>query len=574
MATIVKDLGAATAYGYAVEKGYTGTEEEFAELMASYASVAESAADSADAAAQSATNASNSATAAATSASSASTAATTASTKAGEAETSAAAADGSASAAAQSATSASGSATSASESASAAAQSATSASGSATSASGSATAAAGSAAAAAASEAAAREVEESIPADYTALSEDVSELKSQIDECSKVIETEEDTADLYIADKNGNVLAEFVNGHIKTKNFDSSKEQSLLFPTDSSANLDFSDSQGYVIMSLSNGNIKTKNFDSTLMTYSCEYLFSDGKLMLSYGYTDDVDAVICMGITGANDLFDFHSFYTKPHSILLRDCRTTDLTQVWSAGTDLHSPFQLLAVNDPDGYNASSTDPSYSGGNHTMKVNGETYKTASSRYVKYYADGVPVSSGCGVFNKFEIRWANNIQAYNCVKLDGTGRTSLIEYHDMIFDGIKFEEHVTLVPQEDIVLRLWHGFQTVAWATSVCDHVRFIEGANRNIYTSEDESGNPISGNAATSGIVEWGDEHAIEITVDVHYALGKRQYYSGTQGAAMNAESHKGRFFIIYGQSVNMGEDTGYDLRGSYRFFSTINGEV
>lgn len=30
---ITKDLGIATAYGYAVEKGYTGTEEEFAELM-------------------------------------------------------------------------------------------------------------------------------------------------------------------------------------------------------------------------------------------------------------------------------------------------------------------------------------------------------------------------------------------------------------------------------------------------------------------------------------------------------------------------------------------------------------
>lgn len=194
MATIVKDLGAATAYGYAVEKGYTGTEEEFAELMASYASVAESAADSADAAAQSATNASNSAMAAATSASSASTAATTASTKAGEAETSAAAADGSASAAAQSATSASGSATSASESASAAAQSATSASGSATSASGSATAAAGSAAAAAASEAAAREVEESIPADYTALSEDVSELKSQMSGITTATATDEGKA--------------------------------------------------------------------------------------------------------------------------------------------------------------------------------------------------------------------------------------------------------------------------------------------------------------------------------------------------------------------------------------------
>lgn len=41
MAVIQKDLGIATAYGYAKSQGYTGTEEEFAELMASYASVAE-----------------------------------------------------------------------------------------------------------------------------------------------------------------------------------------------------------------------------------------------------------------------------------------------------------------------------------------------------------------------------------------------------------------------------------------------------------------------------------------------------------------------------------------------------
>lgn len=42
-----KDLGIVTAYGYAVSKGYAGTEEEYAELMASYADVAEDAADSA-----------------------------------------------------------------------------------------------------------------------------------------------------------------------------------------------------------------------------------------------------------------------------------------------------------------------------------------------------------------------------------------------------------------------------------------------------------------------------------------------------------------------------------------------
>lgn len=56
-----KNLGHATAYGYAKSKGYSGTEEEFAELMADYASVGQSAAQSAEQAAASATSASGSA---------------------------------------------------------------------------------------------------------------------------------------------------------------------------------------------------------------------------------------------------------------------------------------------------------------------------------------------------------------------------------------------------------------------------------------------------------------------------------------------------------------------------------
>ena len=43
MSTVVKDLGAVSAYAYAVEKGYTGTEAEFAELMADYAEVGQRA---------------------------------------------------------------------------------------------------------------------------------------------------------------------------------------------------------------------------------------------------------------------------------------------------------------------------------------------------------------------------------------------------------------------------------------------------------------------------------------------------------------------------------------------------
>ena len=56
-----KRLGAVTAYRYAVTQGYTGTEQEFAVLMASYATVAEDAAGSASSAAASAAEAAESA---------------------------------------------------------------------------------------------------------------------------------------------------------------------------------------------------------------------------------------------------------------------------------------------------------------------------------------------------------------------------------------------------------------------------------------------------------------------------------------------------------------------------------
>lgn len=122
-----KYLGDVSAYAYAVSQGYTGTEEEFAELMASYATVAQNAAASASAAAQSAT-------AAAGSASSASGSAETATTKASEAASSASTASGAASTATTKASEAATSATNAGNSATAAAGSASTASTAATSA--------------------------------------------------------------------------------------------------------------------------------------------------------------------------------------------------------------------------------------------------------------------------------------------------------------------------------------------------------------------------------------------------------------------------------------------------------
>ena len=112
--TVRKNLGMVTAYAYAVSKGYSGTEEEFAELMASYADVAQDAEASAQAAAQSATTAEQKATQAAGSATNAAGSATSASESAQAAAGSSNSASLYAQNASASATNAAGSASSAS----------------------------------------------------------------------------------------------------------------------------------------------------------------------------------------------------------------------------------------------------------------------------------------------------------------------------------------------------------------------------------------------------------------------------------------------------------------------------
>ena len=82
-------LGDISAYALAVSQGYTGTEEEYAELMASYATVGQTAVTAAQTATTKASEAATSATTATNKATEATTAATTATTKAGEASTSA-----------------------------------------------------------------------------------------------------------------------------------------------------------------------------------------------------------------------------------------------------------------------------------------------------------------------------------------------------------------------------------------------------------------------------------------------------------------------------------------------------
>lgn len=185
MSTITKDLGVVTAYGYAVSKGYTGTEEEFAELMASYATVAEQAAQSAETAeeaAEAAAQAVLDANAAKTAAQAAQSAAESASTTATNAATSA---SNSATSAASSASTASTAATTATGKATEAAASATSASESATDANAAKTAAQTAQGEAEAAQEAAENAAESVTASAEQITQnknDIADLKDDVDQ--------------------------------------------------------------------------------------------------------------------------------------------------------------------------------------------------------------------------------------------------------------------------------------------------------------------------------------------------------------------------------------------------------
>lgn len=181
------NLGTVTAYGYAKDKGYTGTEDEYAELMASYADVAEQAAESAEHAAASATTATAKASEAAQSATAAASSKTAAETAQGGAETAAQTATTKAGEATTAATTATNKATEATTAATTATGKATEAAGSATTATTKAGEASTSATNAAASATRAQEILDSIPEDYSQLTEDVSNLKEDL---SNIAETE------------------------------------------------------------------------------------------------------------------------------------------------------------------------------------------------------------------------------------------------------------------------------------------------------------------------------------------------------------------------------------------------
>ena len=298
-----------------------------------------------------------------------------------------------------------------------------------------------------------------------------------------------------------------------------------------------------------------------------EWRISEGNLYIAYGYDATKDYVVVLNNGRANGLFDFSKLCIKYHSEPLQDCVLDNLTTVWLSGTDMHSPFQFNAVNNADGYHYDATSAGFVGGNHTLDQLGTGFETAESKYVQFFADGTLVTGGYGRANTFTIRWANDVQAYNTVKQGGGGRACLTEYHEMIFDGVRFNETVKLVALEDIYMSLWYGLQFVSWGTKYTN-LRYMDADNRTKYTS----GSTNSGKLLCSGIEAWGTNDKIVLEIDNSFDLGKRENVSSLYTDGAFTSSSKGYFRIITKGNTNFTMSAGesYYLKGSFRFCKAI----
>lgn len=122
--------------------------------------------------------------------------------------------------------------------------------------------------------------------------------------------------------------------------------------------------------------------------------------------------------------------------------------------TDILSPMIITASENADG----DLDDSYrlTGGNHSY---GQTSGTPSANtvLVEVSADGKAAKTS-GLFNTLILHARHEIQAWNTVKADGTGRSVIVEDDYIIWDGQRMNVEIRLTPTEKVVISEYYGLQ--------------------------------------------------------------------------------------------------------------------
>lgn len=289
-----------------------------------------------------------------------------------------------------------------------------------------------------------------------------------------------------------------------------------------------------------------------------QYKISGDIIWISYRYSDKFDILIDIRRKGGNNLMDFYEFFLFPKGKRLWELESDDLIHIQTTDTDWHGPFVMRALSDEEGDDLETQK--FTGGNHEYTNTGKGgVANAKTNYLEFYVDGERKTDSFGVAEEIEIRWSNDVKAYNTQRADGGGRYVLCENHILRFDGYEFTSDFEIIPKEDIEMVVWFGIQSLA-PRNIYKTLQFVGG--------EDESEHPIAELRSSENKSAWkavarGDGHRFEMEIDRTFGLGDRHMYDGDRGL-FNSEWSKVYFNVISNRRLCSGES--YRLRGKYRF--------
>ena len=275
-------------------------------------------------------------------------------------------------------------------------------------------------------------------------------------------------------------------------------------------------------------------------------------------YDNHNDIMVYFKKKGGNDLPDFSSISLIPNESKKITFDTSGAVTIISGSSDWFAPFIVKAKSNIDGDLPNSQD--FTGGNHQYNNQGSgSTPTARCTSLVFKADNYNVTSGSDRCQRFEIRWTNLVQATNTKKADGTGREVLQEKHRLIFDGVRFEAYVDLIPLEDLTINTWYGYQ---WFTNVYNYVRYIGATNRGEYDASNV--NSSSGDDDSCHVISYDSSgNCLTLDLDADYDLGDHKYYN----------SNKSMFTLTYGkgycniiENTDVYQDDMYSLHGWYTF--------
>lgn len=126
--------------------------------------------------------------------------------------------------------------------------------------------------------------------EITSLKGDLNTLSDEVENAPEMKDSEKTGVDLDISDADGNVIVRFKDGHIMTKEFDSSNIETdsgayVDNSTTESVDLDISDLDGNVVGRFKDGHFQTKNFNSLTLINQVQIISQDvqGKFDIDQG---------------------------------------------------------------------------------------------------------------------------------------------------------------------------------------------------------------------------------------------------------------------------------------------------